>query len=241
VHTSTIPNFKVHTFEGPLDLLLGLIEQQKLPINEIALAEVTEQFLEHLKTFEDVSPEILANFLTVAGKLLVIKSRSLLPMIEIITEEEDPAEDLAAQLLVLKQYREAARHLKGIENRKQQSFVRESFLGQTAVFFPDPNVTLEMLHDVAQRTAKSVAETVKAPEHKVREVISISQKVEHLRTLIRNKAEIALHEVLKNSTSKTEVIVTFLAVLELTKQRVLSVKQEGLFSHIVIKNFQSHE
>src|SRR3989344_4165548 len=101
---NTAPHFKVHTFEGPLDLLLQLIEEKKLPITKIAITEVTEQFLQHLKTLEKIRPEILADFLVVAAKLLVIKSRSLLPSLE-VGEEENVGADLTNQLLLLKQYR----------------------------------------------------------------------------------------------------------------------------------------
>ena len=91
---NSAPHFKVHTFEGPLDLLLQLIEEEKLPINEIAIASVTEQFLEHLKRVETKQPEILADFLVVAAKLLVIKSHALLPTLELPPEEEEAAADL---------------------------------------------------------------------------------------------------------------------------------------------------
>lgn len=229
------PHFKVHAFEGPLDLLLQLIEERKLPINEIALGEVTEQFLQHLKALEQIHPEILVNFLSVAGKLLVIKSRALLPTLAIPDEEEEAAADLASQLLILKKYREAAKALKTFDNRRRQSFEREPFLGQAVVFFPDPQLDINSLAAAAGRVTQSLAEIVQLPQHHVAEVISISEKIESLQKILSEKVEIALKDLLKTSKSRTEVIVTFLALLELIKQQILTVEQEQLFAEIIIR------
>lgn len=227
------PHFKVHTFEGPLDLLLQLIEEKKLPINQIALAEVTEQFLEHLKLMEQVQPEILVDFLNVAGKLLIIKSRSLIPNLEIEAEEEET--DLTKQLLILKKYREASRHIKTFDSRRKQFFSREPFAGLESLFFPDPEVDLNTLAAAARKITEALAEVAKLPQHHVAEVISISEKIEDLQKTIAQKIQIGLDELIKSAKSKTEVIVTFLALLELIKQRILTVEQERLFAEIIIK------
>jgi len=239
------PHFKIHTeasasgrsapFEGPLDLLLQLIEEKHLPINEIAIAEVTEQFLAYLKNLEKVHPEILANFLVVAAKLLVIKSRALLPTLELEAIEDDGGIDLTTQLLLLKKYRDASRFLKNMDNRRRQSFTRDSFLGQQVIFYPDPNITVDVLQTSAKTLASSLQEIAKLPEKSIQEVISISEKIESLQHLIAQKVETKLQDVLKSASSKTEVIVTFLALLELIKQRILTVEQEQLFADIVIK------
>src|SRR3989338_69076 len=229
---STAPNFKVHTFEGPLDLLLQLIEGKQLPINEIAIAEVTEQFLQHLKNVEIIHPEILADFLVIAAKLLVIKSRALLPTLEIEGEDEDAATDLTAQLLLLKKYREAGKQIKYFDNRRKQSFTREPFLGLQAIFYPDPTLTIDVLAESARKLSQVLASIAKLPKASVAEVISISEKISELQKTITQKVEIALHNILKNSTSKTEVIVTFLALLELIKQKILTVNQDELFADI---------
>src|SRR3989338_11242711 len=136
---SLTSHFKVHTFEGPLDLLLQLIEEKRLPITEISLAEVTEQFLQTLRLMEGRHPEILADFLLVAGKLLVIKSRSLLP--QAFTDKEiEQTSDLTQSLLVLKKYREAARYLRALDLRRRQSFTREPAAFEERFFYPDPAI-----------------------------------------------------------------------------------------------------
>src|SRR3989344_813986 len=103
---------KTEQFEGPLDLLLQLIEDQQLDISTLALARVTEQFLQHIKDLQVKIPVNLADFLVIAAKLLVIKSKSLLPNLELGIEEEEAAFDLTAQLLLYKKYKEAAKYLK---------------------------------------------------------------------------------------------------------------------------------
>src|SRR5579862_7252891 len=107
---------KVSQFEGPLDLLLSLIEQRQLDITTIALAEVTEQFLQYLKTLEIVDPTALADYLSIAAKLLVIKSKAILPTLEIEPEEEDAGFDLESRLLLYKQFKEVAGYLKTLDN-----------------------------------------------------------------------------------------------------------------------------
>ena len=103
---------KTKNFEGPLDLLLSLIEQRQLDITTIALAEVTEQFLDYLKQLEKIDPTVLADYLSIAAKLLVIKSKAILPTLQVEPEEEDAAIDLEAKLLLYKQFKEVAKYLK---------------------------------------------------------------------------------------------------------------------------------
>ena len=102
----------IDQFEGPLDLLLQLIEEQQLDITVLSLASVTEQFLGHVQSLEEKNPALLADFLMIAAKLLVIKSKALLPNLEFGAEDEETAYDLTAQLLLYKKYKEAAKLLK---------------------------------------------------------------------------------------------------------------------------------
>src|SRR3989338_572757 len=131
---------KVAQFEGPLDLLLSLIEQRQLDITTIALAEVTEQFLQYLKQLQSIDPTALADYLSIAAKLLVIKSKAILPTLELETEEEDAGFDLESRLLLYKQYKEAAKSLKDLDNRRKQSFSRSITFEQKISFYPDPDI-----------------------------------------------------------------------------------------------------
>src|ERR1700704_4352389 len=105
-------NIKLKQFEGPLDLLLSLIEDQKLSITEIALAQVTEQFLQYIRQLEHIDPTVLADYLSIAAKLLVIKSKAILPTLEVEPEEEDAGHDLEGRLLLCKQFKEVTKYLK---------------------------------------------------------------------------------------------------------------------------------
>src|SRR5271157_1047111 len=104
-------NVKLKQFEGPLDLLLSLIEERKLDITQIALAEVTEQFLQYIKQLQQIDPTVLADYLSIAAKLLVIKSRAILPTLEVQEKDEDASFDLEARLILYKQFKEAAKYL----------------------------------------------------------------------------------------------------------------------------------
>src|SRR3990167_4101352 len=128
---------KTKNFEGPLDLLLSLIEQRQLDITQIALAEVTEQFLQYIKTLEAIDPTILADYLAIAAKLLVIKSKAILPSLELEPEEEEAYGDLESKLILYKQFKEVGKFLKHLDNRRKQSWTRLVSFEEKVSFYPD--------------------------------------------------------------------------------------------------------
>ena len=226
---------KVEQFEGPLDLLLQLIENQELDITALSLANVTEQFLDYVKQLQEKDPTNLADFLAIAAKLLVIKSKALLPNLEIGIEEEEAAFDLTAQLLLYKKYKEAGRYLKRLDLTRKQSWAREVDFQDRITFLPDPDVSVQTLHTSLKDLATELREIVRLPQQIMTEVVSITEKIEHIQKLIADKIETSLSSLLKEAKTKTEVVVTFLALLELVKQRILTVEQNELFSDITIK------
>ncbi|MDP4001243.1 MAG: segregation/condensation protein A [bacterium] len=226
---------KVEQFEGPLDLLLKLIEDQELDITTVSLATVTEQFLGYIKNLQEKNPLTLADFLVIAAKLLVIKSKALLPTLDLGVEEEEEAFDLTQQLLLYKKYKEAGKFLKSFEMKRHQSWIREVGFVDKVTFVPDPAATPHRLAQSLFVLAKQLQEITKLPQDIIEEVVSISEKIDHIQKLISEKMESSLSSLLKNSGSKTEVIVTFLALLELIKQRILTVEQNEAFSDILIK------
>ena len=226
---------KVHQFEGPLDLLLQLIEQEKLNITEISLASVTEQFLQYMRSQTNIAPGELADWLVIAAKLLVIKSRILVPSLKLDEEEEQDAAGLAWQLYQYKKYKEAAKYLHSLDARRKQSWSRRLTFVEKITFFPDPNVSSGVLRDAMRSLAKTLEEIIRLPEKVLEEVVTISEKIDSLQKLIYEKVELKLRDLIKSAKSKTEVIVTFLALLELVKQKILSVEQETIFSEILIK------
>ena len=240
---------KTAQFEGPLDLLLQLIEGQELDVSTLALAKVTEQFLAYIKNLpaspdgspggQEKNPTHLADFLAIAAKLLVIKSKSLLPNLEIGIEEEEAAFDLTAQLLTYKKYKEAAKYLKMLDGRRRQSWTREPDFANQVTFLPDPEITPLLLSQRLQGLAMELKEIIQRPQEMMKEVMSISDKILQIQHLISETIETSLSSILKGAAGKTEVIVTFLALLELTKQRVLVVEQSEMFADIMIKKISN--
>ena len=233
---------KVSQFEGPLDLLLSLIEQRQLDITTIALAEVTEQFLQYLKQLQTIDPTSLADYLAIAAKLLVIKSKAILPTLELEPEEEDSALDLESKLILYKQFKEVAKYLKTLDNRRKQGFLRSITSEERISFYPDPNITTKELHGAILTVLNGLKELDSLPKAKLKEAISIQEKIDHLSSHLSGRIETKLSELLKTAKNKDEVIVTFLALLELIKQKIFVADQETLFADVVIKKYSSqHE
>lgn len=229
---------KLHQFEGPLDLLLSLIQEQKLNITELALSEVTEQFLAYVKNLENIDATALADYLSIAAKLLVIKSKAILPSLEVEDMEEESGEDLASRLILYQQFKEAAKWLKTRDAMRQQSFIRTLVFSERISFLPDPELRPEHLREAADGILQILKELDNLPKAQIREAISIQDKIKELQMLLSDKIETSLNDLLKTAKNKPEIIITFLALLELTKQRLLSVEQEDLFTDITIKQYQ---
>ncbi len=229
-------------FDGPLDLLLSLIEDKKLKITEIALAEVTEQFLAHVRSLEAASPVVLADFLAVAAKLLVIKSRAILPeLISSVEDEIDPARDLEGQLVLYKQFKDLAKGLKKLSDSPTTSFLRSAVFSERVSFFPDSTVTPPLLRDALSRIMQNLADLEELPKARIREAISIQDKISHLQNVLSEKIETSLSHLLSKAKTKHEAIVTFLALLELIKQRILSVEQETAFADVTIRRIEMQD
>ncbi len=226
-------------FEGPLDLLLSLIEQEELDITKISLARVTDQYLAYLDVLREINPDELTDFLIVAAKLILIKSEMLLPrpppsIIE--EEEEDVGDELARQLRLYKQFKEIANHLKDIEETGARNFVR--VVTSTPKIEPKLIPGSVSMDDLLQAARDAFA--IKPPDPDVdevvsREVVTIGQQMAHIRQEITTRQEVNFRRLLTNSRNRVEVIVTLLAVLELLKRRVVRVEQSGLFGDIVIR------
>ncbi len=231
-------SIKLRQFEGPLDLLLNLIEDRKLNITEIALAEVTEQFLQYIKQLEHIDPTALADFLSIAAKLLVIKSKAILPSLEVEAEEDDAGFDLEAKLVLYKQFKEVAKFLKKLDNKRKQSFARSVTFEEKINFYPDPNITTKELHSAILTVLSSLKELDSLPKAKLKEAVSIQEKINHLKDHLSSQVETKLSHLLKTAKNKGEIIITFLALLELIKQRMFTAEQENLFEDVTIKKYK---
>lgn len=228
-----IYKIKLDKFEGPLDLLLQLIESEDLPITEVSLAKVTEQYVEYLQTLEQKNPDELADFLVVAAKLLLIKSRVLLPALEVDLEEDGFS--LEDQLKLYREYAAASRRVGQFISKHRFAFAREKALFQTGVFAPPIGVTPKKLVAVFLDVLSALLPIMELPKSAVLRTLSIKEKIEELRSLILKRAETSFSAMIRGARNKTEIIVSFLALLELIKQKIINVSQENIFEDISIK------
>jgi segregation and condensation protein A len=223
---------KLEKFEGPLDLLLQLIEAEDLDINQIALARVADDFVAYANAQTGIPLEELSDFLLVASKLLYIKSKSLLPYL-IWDEEEEEAVGLEEQLKLYRAFLEASKKLEGLIKEKKFFHCRER-ISVPPGFYPPANLTQERMRDFFAAVLNAIEPFIKI-EKKVREqVVSIRQKIDDLKVRIAQKAKMGFREFVQSAKNKTEVIVSFLALLEMVKQRIIFVEQKDLFSDIEI-------
>ncbi len=224
--------FKLEQFEGPLDLLLRMIEEEKMDVTQVALSKVTDQFIQYLTGIEEKQPEELADFLVVASKLLLIKSRVLLP--QVVLEED--GSDLEKQLKIYKEYLEASKILHKIILKKPFEYIKEDYppLGEK-VFVPPQNFSTYEMHRMFLEIIKGIEPYVKLPEETMKKIVSAREKYQYIQNLIFNKASLKFRELLEDAQSKSEVVATFLAVLELVKQRHVAVRQGDLFDEIIIE------
>ncbi len=226
---------KLDQFEGPLDLLLSLIEEQKLDITRLSLAKVADQYLRHIGSRKDITLGNLADFLTIASKLILIKSKALLPVLELSNEEEAEIKDLEQQLAEYRKFKEASRRIGNMFSSPRRSFSRESFSGTRIFFCPPPNMNLFDLKKTFQKILSEIPALEKLEEEMVREVITLEEKIAHLQNMLREKIETNFSEIVGNAKDKIDVIVSFLAMLELVKQRIINVEQSDLFGNIKMK------
>jgi segregation and condensation protein A len=226
---------KQEKFEGPLELLLELIEKEKLNINDISLAKVADEFVAHIKTLEQIDREQLAEFLVVASQLILIKSRALLPRTALSEEEKYSMEELERRLEEYRRMRECTKTVKDMLGAGRLIWTRELYSGMPAVFYPPKSVSGEILSRMLRGVIDAIPKIEKLAEEKIRKIISLEEKIKNLQLLLREKVERAFSELVGRGKDKIEIIVSFLAILELTKQKLISVSQESRFGEIMVK------
>lgn len=222
---------KLEQFEGPLDLLLSFIEDEKLDISSISLGKVTEQYLLTLEAVEEKNPEELSDFLVVAAKLLLIKSRLLLP--DLVPEKD--TSDLERSLRMLKEYRDAAQKLEKLIAQKRFMYVREDLPQIEPFFVPPGRVTTDRLRDLFSDILGGIAPMFALSQEVVRRTISAKEKLQEIQAYVSRELEIHFSHLVKKAASRQEVIVTFLVLLELVKRRTVTIAQDGRFGEMVIK------
>ncbi len=223
----------IEHFEGPLDLLLQLVEKNELEIAKVSLATVADQFVQYMKS-APVPPEEMADFLVVASKLVYLKSQLLLPGFTDQEMEEGP--DLEAQLRQYQMFVAAARKIDKMWAAGQQSFGRTLVVTRRreVKFTPPTDVNVETLHEVMKRVIARIEPILRLPKAGIKRAISIHERIRDLFDRIRSHAQISFHAFVGKPKHKEEAIVSFLALLELIKQRFVLVSQGDLFHDIDI-------
>jgi segregation and condensation protein A len=234
---------RLPVFEGPLDLLLHLIEREKLDISTVSIAQITDQFVAYIKTLEDLQPHTLADFLVMAARLVYIKSRLLLPQPAAANaeEEEDPGEALARQLREYKRFREAAQMLHAIEETGYHSYVHVGSPPELERRLETSDLTLADLLSAALS-----AFVVQPPTPPVGSVVTpfkmtIRDQIAYIRQVTADNHAVSFRSLLQHAHQRVEIVVTLLAVLELIKRRYVVAEQDNLFGEIMIRPIEGAE
>jgi len=225
---------RLPVFEGPLDLLLHLVEREQLDITEVALVQVTDQYLAYLRSGDQIDAGALAEFIAIGARLLYLKSKALLPRPPVEgDEEEDVGEDLVRRLQEYRRFKEAAGVLREREEEGTRAYPRLAPPPELPLPTGLDGVTLQLLaeivQEVLQRQPEEVAEAVVE-----RELVSLEQKVAELGTTLRQRRRIGFRAFISACRSRHEVVLAFLAVLELIKVLQARAEQDELFGEIEI-------
>lgn len=253
VHMSAI-DVKLNVFEGPLDLLLHLIEKNKVNIYDIPIVTITEQYLEYVNNMEEEDLDVMSEFLVMAATLIKIKSKMLLPKDEDVEDDkEDPREELVRRLLEYKMYKYAASELKDLELEGNKSFFKKATIPAEVKNVKqevDPfeliskaDIDLQKLNEIFKSVMRKQVDKVDPIRSKFKEIereeISLEEKMAEVREQVRGLEGINFRTLLEMQASKMNVIVTFLAILELMKIGAITIKQEEIFGEIVIDSLDT--
>ena len=233
-----VSNYTIATpvYEGPLDLLLQLIERAELDITKLSLAIITDQYLEYIHQLTDLAADEVSAFLVIAAKLLQIKSEALLPRPpQREPGEEDPGEALARQLIVYKRYREIARILNQREEDGLRTYLRVAPPPKLDSSYDLTGITIDDIAAAAQEIFidLNLADALNAVVPPSR--VTIREKITLITDSLRHQKYVSFRSLVNHENSRLEIVVTFLAMLELIKRHLVRVSQEGLFGDISLE------
>ena len=238
---------KLEAFEGPLDLLLHLIDKNKIDIYDIPIVMITEQYMEYIRQMETEDMNIMSEFLLMAATLLDIKCKMLLPKeVDEEGEEEDPRAELVQKLLEYKMYKFMSYELKDRQFNAEKSMYKGPTIPEEILKHQEPIDYSVLLGDLnLQKLHKIFKETVKRKEDKVdpirsqfgkieKDEIKLDEKTAYIEAYVKEKKQLSFRDLLEKQSSKMEVIVTFLVILELMKTGVVQIEQNDIFDDIQI-------
>lgn len=226
---------KVGQFEGPLDLLLDLIEKRRLHINDLSLAEVTDGYVDHIGNLSNFPTEDAANFITIASTLILIKSISLLPSLTISAEESENIEELQERLKILQDVREKSLFIKRIFG-KDIIFMAPDRRDIQVVFSPTGEITIENFLRSIKDIILSMPPKELLPKAVVKKILSLEEAIDNLLVRVEKDLKTSFQRVNHGRVSKVNIIINFLAVLELVKRGIILVRQDRHFCDIDIES-----
>ncbi len=238
---------KLEVFEGPLDLLLHLIDKNKIDIYDIPIAEITDQYLDYISAMKETDLDVMSDFLVMACTLLDIKSRMLLPAQQDENgEEEDPRSELVEQLLEYKMYKYMSEELRDRQVDADRILYRRPGLPEEVRAYEQPvdmdellaDVTLDKLNAVFQDVMKKQTEKIDPIKSRFgrieQEKVTVAEKVSYVKAYAGTHKSFSFRELLQKQNSRNQVITTFLAILELMREGTIRAAQEGQNEEILI-------
>lgn len=227
---------KTEVFEGPLELLLSLIEKRKLLINDISLAQVTDDFIHYLESHQEMPIHQSSQFIVIASTLLLIKSKSLLPTLELTEEESKNVEDLELRLKIYQKYKEAGEKVAEMFGKNilfERNYVPAN---EEIIFAPSKNISIDSIKESAMRALQKLPKVEKLPQAVVRKVVSLEETIQKLTHRVKNNLQMSFREFAGvGKEEKVNVIVSFIAMLELVKQGMIAVTQGEAYEDIKIE------
>jgi segregation and condensation protein A len=232
---------KLDIFEGPFDLLLFLIRKNEVDIYDIPIAKITEQFLEYIEAMRMLDLNVAGDFIEMVAILMHIKARMLLPKTPLENEDEaeDPRTELVERLLEYKRFKDVSAEFHYLEEERRKMFIRRDFgFIRTEEKEPTTEEFLDKvtLFDLLLAFKRALQNMPKITYHEVRRIdVTVEQQSEYLLNQLKEKKMILFQDLMKQFKEKIVIIVTFVAILELVRKGVITVKQSEIFDDIRIK------
>lgn len=240
---------KLEVFEGPLDLLLHLIEKNKVDIYDIPIVEITEQYLDYIRKMETEDMNIMSEFLVMAATLIDIKCRMLLPKeVNEDGEEEDPRAELVQKLLEYKMYKYMSFELRDRQVDAGKTLFKQATLPKEVAEYRQPvnyeelvgDMTLNKLHEIFKsmmRRQEDKIDPIRSTFGKIeKDEVNMDEKILYVEAMIREHKRFSFRRLLESQCSKMEIIVTFLVILEMMKTGKIDIVQEHIFDDIIISS-----
>jgi segregation and condensation protein A len=232
---------KLQTFEGPLDLLLFFIKRDELDIYDIPIARITKEFLDYIHFMQELDLEGAGEFILMAAELMQIKVKMLLPREPGEEGEEDPRADLVRRLLEYKRYKEMAEQFSGFEDEARKLFNRHLFKADPKYYVPEDETLKDVtLFDLAASFRYALEHIPKKTYHEVELInVSVDEQMDYINRFLESHTECTFRELIVNMKERIRIVVTFVALLEMIKNRVVGIRQEEPYQDFWIYRFPS--